>query len=157
LYLLIPYPYFAPPLFPCPAGNHFGYVPRRVIVGSYGSSIFSFSKEAPYCFLLWLYQFTYPPTVLRCSRFSISSPAFVIYVLSDDSRSNKWYLIAVLVFISLMIVDVEHLLMCQLAICMSSLGKYLFKCSAHFLSQFLYFLHIEFLWVIYIFWKLIKN
>ena len=40
-----------------------GYVPRSGISGSYGSSIFSFFKEPPYCFLQWLHRFIFPPTV----------------------------------------------------------------------------------------------
>jgi len=66
----------------------------------------------------------------------------------------RCFLTVVLICISLIMSDVEHLFMCLLVFWMSSLKKYLFRSFSHFFFGFLFFWYWV-VWAACIFWKLI--
>ena len=110
-----------------------GYMSRSEIAGSYNNSVFSFLRNlhtvlhSGYTNLHSHQQYTRVP-------FLHILPTFVICVLFDDSHSDRCEVISYCGF-NLhfpLISDVEHLFMCLLATCISSLEKCLFSSSTHF-------------------------
>ena len=65
----------------------------------------------------------------------------------------SWCLIVVLICIPLIISDIEHLFTCFMAICISTLEKWIYRSSAHFLVEL--FCFVTELHKLCVFWRLI--
>lgn len=74
-----------------------------------------------------LYHFTSSPAMDKGSNFSTSYPALSDFFYNNYLNGCEVYLIVVLICISLMTSEIEHLFVCLLAIRISSLEKRLFS------------------------------
>ena len=117
-----------------------GCSPSSGISGSKGSSIFSFLRKFHTvfysgCTSLHIHQ--------QWSKVPFSPHLhqhLIVHwlMMAILTGVRWWYLTVVLISISVMANDVEHLFICLWAICMSSLEKCLFRSFAHLKKLFIY-------------------
>jgi hypothetical protein len=139
-------------VFLLPVGISSGYMPRRGIAGSSGSTMSNFLRNHQTdfqrgCTSLQSHQQRRSVPLSPHPRQHLWSPEFLILVILTGVR---WNLRVVLICISLMIKDIDHFFRCFSAIRYSSVENSLFSSVPHFLIGLFGFLESIFLISLYI-------
>ena len=121
----------------------FGYISNSEITGSYGNSTFNFLRNVHTCFPHWLHQFAF--AAVQRVTFSLrpcQHMPFFVFLIQTILTSVRWYLIVVLICISLMVSDVEYFL----CVCWPSVylfGKMSIQILCSFFNQAVWLFGVE--------------
>ena len=101
--------------------------------------LYSFHGSSVFSFLRTLHTVLHHGCTVYVSTNNVGGFPFphphlllVVFLVMAILTGVGWYLIIVLICISLIISNTKHIFMYLLTICMSSLENYLFRSSAHF-------------------------